>query len=148
MDGLTPLPAATPFLAASAAEEAAAEEAVFVPKHAERLQTQLGARWLAGWCQRVASSGGEVPADSASLVPDNDAVPTAAARLLLEQTSEDVLAAELYDLLGEGVFARIGGWAVGREVWGSRDTCTWITKWRRDWPCVFSTHPGNTRSGF
>uniref|UniRef100_A0A1D2A263 Activating signal cointegrator 1 complex subunit 3 n=1 Tax=Auxenochlorella protothecoides TaxID=3075 RepID=A0A1D2A263_AUXPR len=107
VDGLTPLPAATPFLAASAAEEAAAEEAVFVPKHVERLQTQLGARWLAGWCQRVASSGGEFPADSASLVPDNDAVPTAAARLLLEQTSEDVLAAELYDLLGEGVFARI-----------------------------------------
>lgn len=82
---------------ATAAEASAVEEEVFGTK-GRVLNAEAGARWLVSWCGRVA---GEQHGD-------DDALPTAVCRLLLSPRSDDELAAELFDLLGEGVFEHVG----------------------------------------
>ena len=56
------------------------------------------------WCGRVSGIFGE------------DALPTAVARLLLSGRSDDEVAAELFDMMGEGVFEHIGEWARPRKT--------------------------------
>ena len=56
------------------------------------------ARWLCQWCSSVNPASCET-----------DLIPTSVAMLILsDKTTDDTLAAELYDLLGEGVFEKIG----------------------------------------
>ncbi|GAB4820015.1 hypothetical protein N2152v2_007061 [Parachlorella kessleri] len=92
------LPASTPQRpAVTRQEEAAVEVEVFGAK--ARVSAGVGARWLAGWC-------GKVVGDAA--VTEDDTLPTAVCRLVLSGRSDDELAAEVFDLLGEQVFEHIG----------------------------------------
>lgn len=88
-------------------EAAAAEAEVFGAK-GQLLNKEAGARWLIAWCSR-ASSGAAA---------SDDTVPTAVARLLLSGRSDDELAAELFDLMGEGVFEHIGERRQVHGCWG------------------------------
>ncbi|KAL4422681.1 hypothetical protein ABPG75_008878 [Micractinium tetrahymenae] len=81
---------------ATAAQEAAVEADVFGAK-GRVLNAQAGARWLVSWCDRV--TGGATSGD--------DTVPTAVCRLLLSGRSDDEVAAELFDLLGDSVFEHV-----------------------------------------
>ncbi|PRW32956.1 activating signal cointegrator 1 complex subunit 3 isoform B [Chlorella sorokiniana] len=82
---------------ATAAETAAVEAEVFGAK-GRVLNAEAGARWLIQWCTKVTggASGGD------------DTVATAVCRLLLSGRSDDEIAAELFDLLGDSVFEHIG----------------------------------------
>lgn len=76
---------------------AAIEAEVFGGDKGLGINKEAGARWLTSWCHKVGAA------------VDDDSVPTRVAILLLSDArSDDTLAAELFDLLGEGVFEGIG----------------------------------------
>jgi len=87
---------------------AAVEAEVFGANKGLGVNQAVGARWLAKWCNTV--TFGQRSAASLNNAPDDDSVPTSVALMLLNATvSDDALAAELFDLLGESVFDHIAG---------------------------------------
>ncbi|KAL4525728.1 hypothetical protein Ndes2526B_g09336 [Nannochloris sp. 'desiccata'] len=109
--GSTSLERKTERVPSTATEEVVAkvEAEVFGANKGLGVNQAVGARWLGRWCNTVtfgkSTTAGWSSTNDAS---DDDSVPTTVALMLLNATvSDDALAAELFDLLGESVFDHI-----------------------------------------
>ncbi|KAK9785880.1 hypothetical protein WJX73_006814 [Symbiochloris irregularis] len=87
------LPAAPPTLTATLAEDDE-EENLLAPKRPA--SAQVGATWLQNWCRQISGASAQ-----------DDTLATAVARVLLTNNGGDEMAAELFDLLGDGAFDAI-----------------------------------------
>ena len=101
-------------LMASPETVAAVEAEVFGGKKALKINEAAGARWLSKWCASVqginttsGDGGGGASSSSANDTIDDSVATSVALMLLSDSISDDALAAELFDLLGEAVFEHI-----------------------------------------
>jgi len=104
---ITSLERKTDRVPSTATEEvvAAVEAEVFGANKGLGVNHAVGPRWLSRWCNTVTFGQSSAHLNDAS---DDDSVPTSVALMLLNATvSDDALAAELFDLLGESVFNHI-----------------------------------------
>ena len=112
-------PASTPFerrpertVPGVSADTAAAVEAeVFGANKGLGVNSAAGGRWLSRWCSSVTGNNSTISnrTSTSDNDDDDDSVATTVALMVLsENTSDDTLAAELFDLIGENVFDHIG----------------------------------------
>jgi activating signal cointegrator complex subunit 3 len=89
---------------------AAVEAEVFGANKGLGVNQRVGARWLQQWCTTVTfgNSTARTGSESTSNNEDDSVATSVALMLLNSTTSDDALAAELFDLLGEQVFDHIG----------------------------------------
>lgn len=100
----------------------------------------MGARWLREWCGR-ATGGGKARED--------DCVALAVCRILLCASSGDEVAAELFELFGDGAFDSIQELVEHRFGFTASPLCSHSFMARKFWPtCAGSTAGAALTIGF